>query len=171
MEGAAKVRASFRLKAFSGALSDEGKKLMARYTSDGTQSQESEKDKRWWENWRDEGGIEGTWRKRWTKKKRQREGKEETKRTHQSMYHSLSLVYKRVPLVHLHRRKLWGTDTEIPATRRSGSSDEESLARVDSLHELAEIENPNKNDDDEELQSDEVAKCARLAAGVRAWTG
>ena len=63
------------------------------------------------------------------------------------------------------------TDTEIPATRRSGSSDEESLARVDSLHELAEIENPNKNDDDEELQSDEVAKCARLAAGVRAWTG
>ena len=40
-------------------------------------------------------------------------------------------------------------DTEIPATRRSGSTDE--LARGDPLHESAEIENPNRNDDDEEL--------------------
>ena len=46
------------------------------------------------------------------------------------------------------------TDTEIPATRRrSGSTDE--LARGDPLHESAEIENTNKNDD-EELQSDEL---------------
>ena len=44
-------------------------------------------------------------------------------------------------------------DTEIPATRRSGSTDE--LARGDSLHESAEIENPNKNDD-QELQDDEL---------------
>ena len=45
-------------------------------------------------------------------------------------------------------------DTEDPGTRRSGSTDE--LAREDPLHESAEIENPNKNDDDEGLQSDEL---------------
>ena len=44
-------------------------------------------------------------------------------------------------------------DTEIPATR-SGSTDE--VARRDPLHGTAEIENPNENDDDEELQSDEL---------------
>ena len=45
------------------------------------------------------------------------------------------------------------TDTEIPATRRSERTNE--LARRDALHRLAEIENPNKNDD-EELQSDDL---------------
>ena len=46
------------------------------------------------------------------------------------------------------------TDTEIPATRRSESTSE--LARGDPSHESAEIENPNKNDDDEASQSDEL---------------
>ena len=44
-------------------------------------------------------------------------------------------------------------DTEIPATR--GESTDE-IARGDPSRESAEIENPNKNDDDEELQSDEL---------------
>ena len=43
------------------------------------------------------------------------------------------------------------TDTEIPATRRSESTSEESSALWDLLHRSAEIENPNKKDD-EELQ-------------------
>ena len=47
------------------------------------------------------------------------------------------------------------TDMEIPATRRSESTSEDSSARGKSRHESAEIENPNKNDD-EELQSDEL---------------
>ena len=47
------------------------------------------------------------------------------------------------------------TDTEIPATRRSESASEESLAREELLHRSAEIENSNTNED-EELQSDEL---------------
>ena len=77
--------------------------------------------------------------------------------THQIKYHSLYLVYQRVPpppllLLHLHRRKLTGT--EIPATKGESKS-EESSARGDLLHGSAEVENPNKIDD-EELQSDEL---------------
>ena len=75
------------------------------------------------------------------------------------MYHSTYLVYQRVPLphqllLHLHRVEIV-TDTGIPATRRSERTNEESFARRDPLHRSAEIENPNKNDD-EELQSDEL---------------
>ena len=44
------------------------------------------------------------------------------------------------------------TTTEIPATRRSESTSE--FARGNPSRESAETENPNKNDDDEELQSD-----------------
>ena len=47
------------------------------------------------------------------------------------------------------------TDTEFPATRRSESASEESLAREDPLHRSAEIENKKKKDD-EELQSGEL---------------
>ena len=46
------------------------------------------------------------------------------------------------------------TDTEIPARRRSESTRE--LAWVNPSHESAEIYNPNKKDNDEELQSDEL---------------
>ena len=47
------------------------------------------------------------------------------------------------------------TDTEIPATRRSENTSEDSPARGNSWHWSTEIENPNKNDD-EELKSDEL---------------
>ena len=47
------------------------------------------------------------------------------------------------------------TDTEVPATRRSEKTSEDSSARGNSWHESTEIENPNKNDD-EELQSGEL---------------
>ena len=46
------------------------------------------------------------------------------------------------------------TTTEIPATRRSESTSE--FARVNPSRESAEIQNQNKNDDDEELHSDEL---------------
>ena len=46
------------------------------------------------------------------------------------------------------------TTTEIPATGGSESTSES--ARWNPSHESAEIENPNKNDDDEELQRDEL---------------
>ena len=48
------------------------------------------------------------------------------------------------------------TTTEIPATRGSESASEESLAQEDPLHRSAALENPNINDDDEEIQSDEL---------------
>ena len=60
----------FRLQQFSGALVDDGKKLLARYASDGTQSQESEKEK-----WRDERRKKGHGERGGAK-----EGKEETKK-------------------------------------------------------------------------------------------
>ena len=46
------------------------------------------------------------------------------------------------------------TDTEIPATSRSEKASEDSSARGNSWHESAEIESPQKNDD-EEFHSDE----------------
>ena len=61
------------------------------------------------------------------------------------------------------------TDTEIPVSRRSESTSEELLAREDPLHGSAEIENPNKNDD-EELQSDELQGCVTLTTGVQLCT-
>ena len=46
------------------------------------------------------------------------------------------------------------TPTEYPATERSESTSES--VRGNPSHEPAETENPNKNDDDEELQSDQL---------------
>ena len=43
---------------------------------------------------------------------------------------------------------------EYPAPERSGSTSEE--LRGNPSHEPAETENPNKNDDDEELHSDQL---------------
>ena len=62
--GEVPVRTSFRVEESSGAFSIEEEKLMVRCTRQGTQSQESEKEKRWWERWRDEEKKkEGQWRK------------------------------------------------------------------------------------------------------------
>ena len=49
------------------------------------------------------------------------------------------------------------TTTEYSATERSESMSEE--VQGDLSHEPAETENPNKNDDDEELQSDQLQMC------------
>ena len=62
--------------------------------------------------------------------------------THQIMYHSSYLVYRRVPLhhplpllQHLHRRTVFDVsrNTENPATERSGSTSEESRRNQNSL--------------------------------------
>ena len=50
----ARVRASHHLKECAGALSDEGN-MSLRFTSDGTQSIDKGKEKRWYERWWDEG--------------------------------------------------------------------------------------------------------------------
>ena len=61
------------------------------------------------------------------------------------------------------------TTTTHPATERSESTSVEVQGNVS--HELAETENTNKNDDDEELQSDQLQGVPDWAAGVQAWTG
>ena len=61
------------------------------------------------------------------------------------------------------------TDTEIPATRCESTS-EESLARWDPVHRSAEIENPNKNDD-EEIQSDQLQGVPDWLQEFKTWTG
>ena len=83
---------------------------------------------------------------------------------YQTMYHSLSLVYRRVLLQrphllhHLHHRIDSVFDvsryTESPVPERSGSTSEE--LRGDPLHETTETENKNKNRESEEVQSDLV---------------
>ena len=68
--------------------------------------------------------------------------------THQIMYHSSYLVYQRVPPTSFtsptSSSQETVTDTEIPATRRSESASEGSLARGDPLHRSAEIVNLTK---------------------------
>ena len=75
--------------------------------------------------------------------------------TQRNMYHSLSLVYRQVPLLHLHLRlQDTVTTTEHPATERSEGMSDESQGNLS--HGSAETKNPNKNDDDEELHSDQL---------------
>ena len=86
---------------------------------------------------------------------------ERSNATRRTTYHSLSLVYPRVPLPHqllLHlSSQETVTDTAIPATRRSEKASKDPSARGNSWHESTEIENPNKNDN-EELQSGELQR-------------
>ena len=69
---------------------------------------------------------------------------------YRTTYHSLSLVCRRLPLLHLLRQHLHRT--ENPATERSEIMSEES--RGNPSRESAEDENTNENEDDEELRSE-----------------
>ena len=90
--------------------------------------------------------------------------------TQRIMHHSLSMVYRQVLLLHPHLLlQQTVTPTEHPASTRSESMSEE--VRGNSSRGKAEDENPNKNDDNEGLHRKPVARCARLATGVQAWTG
>ena len=89
-----------------------------------------------------------------------------------TMYHSLSLVYRRVPLQrphlllqHFHHRILYLTSDGTPKIQHP----KEVEVRMKSYgeHRPTETETKNKNEGHEEVQSDLLHELPKWAAGVQ----